>query len=186
MKKIILLVALEDELPHNILPKFHIEYTGVGKINATFKTAEVIQDYSPTSIINYGTAGSLKKDLHGLHEVSDFVQRDMDVSALGFKIGETPFDPVSSISFGREGLSCGSGDSFVDGRPKIETDLVDMEAYAIAKTCLLKEVSFLCFKYISDYADENAANNWQENVSKGQLAFKEKMVHLERNSFKLN
>ena len=29
-----------------------------------------------------------------------FIQRDMDVSELGFKIGETPLDPINKISFG--------------------------------------------------------------------------------------
>ena len=33
--KIIILVALEDELPKSLLPEFTIEYIGVGKINAT-------------------------------------------------------------------------------------------------------------------------------------------------------
>jgi nucleoside phosphorylase len=48
----IILVALEEELPKSTLPGFHIEYTGVGKINASLKTAEVIQKFSPELIIN--------------------------------------------------------------------------------------------------------------------------------------
>ena len=39
-KKPIILVALENELPRNILPDEHIEYTGVGKINAAIKRIE--------------------------------------------------------------------------------------------------------------------------------------------------
>ena len=174
-KDIIILVALEDELPRNTLPDFHIEYSGVGKVNATFQTVEVINKYSPKTIINYGTAGSLKENLSDLYEVSNFIQRDMDVSALGFKIGETPFDQISNISFGRKGLSCGSGDHFVTESPKITTDLVDMEAYAIAKVCLLKKVNFLCFKFISDNANKKASENWKENISKGKIAFKERI-----------
>ena len=111
--KKIILVALEEELPKSTLPGFHIEYTGVGKINASLKTAEVIQKFSPELIINYGTAGGLAKNLHGLVEVSHFLQRDMDARALGFSLGQTPFDPVLTISFGRTGHSCGTGDSFV-------------------------------------------------------------------------
>ena len=146
--EIVILVALEEELPRNTLKSFHIEYTGVGKINATFKTLEIINEFSPTLIINYGTAGSLNNNLNGLCEVSKFLQRDMDASSLGFKYGETPFDQISTITFGRSGFTCGSGDNFVTGIPKLQTDLVDMEAYAIAKVCLLKKVNLICFKYI--------------------------------------
>jgi len=184
MKDIIILVALEQELPQNSLKKFHIEYTGVGKVNACFKTLEVINKFSPKLIINYGTAGSLRKNLNGLYEVSDFFQRDMDASELGFKIGETPFDKISNISFGVDGgLSIGTGDSFVNQTPKIMTDLVDMEAYAIAKVCLLKKINFLCFKYISDNADKNASANWEENISKGKNAFQKKIQNLYKNLF---
>ena len=59
--------------------------------------------------------------------------------------------------------------------PKIKTDLVDMEAYAIAKICLIKKIDFKCFKYVSDKADENAGDTWKENINKGCLAFVEKI-----------
>jgi adenosylhomocysteine nucleosidase len=178
MKDIIILVALKEELPEDSIKEFHVEYSGVGKINACFKTIEVINAFSPKLIINYGTAGSLKENLNGLYEVSSFFQRDMDASELGFKIGETPFDNISKISFGNHGLSIGTGDNFVSQKPKIVTDLVDMEAYAIAKVCLLRNVNFLCFKYISDNADQNASNNWEKNISNGKIAFQRKMQEL--------
>jgi len=181
MKDIVILVALEEEFPKDLLKEFHIEYTGVGKVNACFKTIEVINSFSPKLIINYGTAGSLKNNLNGLYEVSDFVQRDMDASGLGFKIGETPFDKISNISFGRSGLKIGTGDSFVTHPPQIITDLVDMESYAIAKVCLLKKINFLCFKYISDNADKNASINWENNINNGKTAFQKKIQDLYKN-----
>jgi adenosylhomocysteine nucleosidase len=104
----------------------------------------------------------------------------MDASELGFKIGETPFDNISKISFGNNGLSIGTGDNFVSQKPKIVTDLVDMEAYAIAKVCLLRNINFLCFKYISDNADQNASNNWEKNISNGKIAFQRKMQELHK------
>lgn len=177
LNKKIILVALEKELPRDTLPSFQIEYTGVGKINACIKAFEIIRQYNPYMIINFGTAGSLKKNIAGLHEVSIFEQRDMDATGLGFKIGETPFDDISSITFGREGLSCGTGDSFVNQKPKIETDLVDMEAYAIAKVCLLNNTKFRCFKFVSDNANENSSNNWETNISNGSIAFKRKILN---------
>ena len=175
---ILILVALKKELSVKDLPDRHIHYTGVGKINASVKTLEVIKDYSPTLIINYGTAGTLNEKLEGLVEVNRFFQRDMDATSLGFNIGQTPFDDIDEINFGNDGFSCGSGDSFVTQTPKLKTDLVDMEAYAIAKICYMKNVKFRCFKYISDNANAEANDDWSENVSAGKKLFIERMKNL--------
>ena len=88
--EVAIVVAIEEELPKHLLPEFNVFYSGVGKINATYKSLEIINEFNPKLIINYGTAGSLRENLNGLYEVSDFFQRDMDASELGFKIGETP------------------------------------------------------------------------------------------------
>ena len=175
---ILILVAVEEELSIKDLPEFQIYYTGVGKINASIRTLEIIRDHSPTQVINYGTAGSLNKKLKGLVEVTQFFQRDMDATPLGFKIGQTPYDEIEEINFGSAGYSCGTGDSFVTQTPKLKTDLVDMEAYAIAKICYLKDIKFRCFKYISDNADEGANNDWIKNVSIGKKLFIERMKNL--------
>ena len=178
-QEVLLIIALKEELPRNLLPEFNIEYCGVGKINATYKALEIISKYEPKLIINFGTAGSLRKNLFGLHEVSHFFQRDMDATALGFKIGVTPFEERSVIDFGRTGLSCSSGDNFVSSPPELKTDLVDMEAYAIAKVCVLKKVQSMCFKYVSDNADESASKNWKANASLGATAFKDMIKNLD-------
>ena len=178
MVMILILVAVEAELSQEDLPEFQIHYTGVGKINASIKTLEIIRDHSPTQLINYGTAGSLNKKLKGLVEVTQFFQRDMDASPLGFEIGQTPFDDVKEIKFGNGGYSCGTGDSFVTQTPKLKTDLVDMEAYAIAKICYLKDIKFRSFKYISDNADGGANDDWIKNVSMGKKLFIERIKGL--------
>ena len=175
---VLILVAVEEELSLKDLPDLQIHYTGVGKINAAIKTLEIIKDHSPAQIINYGTAGSLNKKLKGLVEVTQFFQRDMDASPLGFKIGQTPFDNVQEINFGTGGYSCGTGDSFVTQTPKLKTDLVDMEAYAIAKICYLNGIKFRCFKYISDNADGGANDDWIKNVSMGKKLFIKKIRDL--------
>jgi len=174
----IILVAIEDELSRTDCPDFQIEYIGVGKINAAAKTTEIIDRHSFKQIINYGTAGSLNKDVSGLVEVTNFFQRDMDASPLGLNVGETPFEDSFEIQFGREGHSCGTGDSFVTDTPKLITDIVDMEAYAIAKICKMKNIDFRCFKFVSDHADDNASQDWKENVSRGKKLFIEKMKEI--------
>ena len=174
----IILVALEAELPRDMLPNHHIEYTGVGKINAALKAAQVISEYQPKQIINFGTAGCLNTDLAGLVEVADFYQRDMDVRPLGFEIGQTPFEEQVKLDFGRAGYSCSSGDNFVTEPPELQTDLVDMEAYAIAKACYAAKIDFRCFKYISDKADGSASTSWQENVVRGKSLFASHMLNI--------
>ena len=176
--RILILVAVKEELCEEDLPNFNIHYTGVGKINASFKTSEIIKEYAPTHIVNYGTAGSLNEELKGLEEVTRFFQRDMDATSLGFKIGQTPFDDIAEIDLGSHGFSCGTGDSFVTQIPKLKTDLVDMEAYAIAKICYMKDVKFRCFKYISDNADTDANDDWIKNVSAGKKLFIKKINKL--------
>ena len=47
-----------------------------------------------------------------------------------------------------------------------------MEAYAIAKVCQHYHAPFICYKWVSDFADENAADNWKQNVSNGAEEFK--------------
>ena len=164
----IFVAALKEETPK--LSKFH--HTGVGKINASIKLMELINVHKPTQIINYGTAGSFKKEISGLIECTTFVQHDMDARGLlDFKLGETPFDRISKIILSNEGYICATGDRFVKNKLEINCDIVDMEAYALAKICKLYEIEFKCFKYISDYANDESSNDWVENCHKGASEF---------------
>ena len=176
--RMLILVAIEDELKRSDLPNHQIEYIGIGKVNAVFNTLNAIQKHSPQQIINFGTAGSLDPNINGLVEVSKFLQRDMDASPLGFEIGQTPFENDIEITFGREGVTCGSGDKFVTSAPKLQTDIVDMEAFAIAKVCKLENIDFRCFNFISANADNEAKDDWVDNVSLGAKLFIEKIGSL--------
>ena len=165
--------ALKEETPG--LNFF--QHIGVGKINATYNLNKLIHRFKPTEIINYGTAGAIKKDISGLVECTKFYQRDMDARGiLNLKLGETPFDNINEIINSDEGLSCGSGDSFVTKKIEMNIDVVDMEAYAIAKVCKLENIKFRCFKFISDNADENATSDWIENCKNGAKLFKKKLM----------
>ena len=164
----IFVAALKEETPE--LSKFH--HTGVGKINAAIKLIDLIHLYKPNQVINYGTAGSLKKEISGLIECTTFIQHDMDARGLlDFKLGETPFDPISKIILSHEGYICATGDKFVKNKLEMDCDIVDMEAYALAKICKIKNIDFKCFKYISDYANEESSNDWKENCHKGARDF---------------
>ena len=162
-----LIIALPEESEG--IEGYSIYLSGCGKVKATIATMEAI-DAGAKKIINYGTAGAVGS-ISGLVEVTGYVDRDMDVRPLGFRLGQTPFE--EGIRIGRKGLVVGSGDSFAVGKPEIECDIVDMEAYAIARVCKKYDVEFRCFKYISDKADENAASDRNENIRKGNQLFQE-------------
>ena len=157
-------------------------YTGLGKINATFYLTQKLLKLqhlgqTPKAVFNFGTAGSSVFKTHALIECHRFVQRDMDVSALGFTAGTTPFDQAPPlIEFPRhavwlEGGLCGTGDSFETGKPKVACQVVDMEAYALAKVCQWQKIPFISIKYITDGSDQNAHNDWHENLPKAADGF---------------
>ena len=112
-----LIIALPEESEG--IEGYSIYLSGCGKVNATIATMEAI-DSGAKKIINYGTAGSVG-NTSGLVEVTGYVDRDMDVRPLGFRLGQTPFE--EGICIGRKGLVVGSGDSFAVGKPEIECDL---------------------------------------------------------------
>lgn len=147
----------------------HVHYCGIGKINAAIKATEVVLKTGCTHILNLGTAGSPKFPTHSLIECKSFVQRDMDLSPLGFPRGQTPMDEIpGSIEvetlFDLPSGICGTGDRFEVGPPELHCELVDMEAYAIAKVCKKLGVKFTALKYITDGSDDNAHKDWFENL----------------------
>jgi len=166
----IYVAALKEE----VIGLDYFNFLGVGKINATLKTIELINRFKPKEIINFGTAGALNNKLNGIIECTKFYQRDMDCRGLlNFKLGQTPFDKINEIITSENGYSCGSGDNFVTKKIEMDVDVVDMEAYAIAKVCTIKKVKFRCFKFISDNADHSADNDWNENLKIAAKKFEE-------------
>ena len=174
MSKILIVSALTLET-QNQLTDYETLYTGVGKVNATYELTRTLFDdrNNYDLVINYGTAAS---KLHkGLVDCTRFVQRDMDATPLGFKIGETPFEnkPLM-IDFSHiknpigKNLCCYTGDSFATDLTPYD-DVVDMEAYALAKTCRNFGIDFVSYKYISD---DGNADDWEKNCGKGINEFK--------------
>ena len=172
MSRILIVSALRQELSDidDVL------YTGVGKVNATYKLTNVLTKVYGKDrfdlVINYGTAAS--KTYSGLVDCTKFIQRDMDATPMGLKIGETPFDnEPSMIDFSHiknpigKNLTCYTGDSFVTDIQYM--DVVDMEAYALAKTCRNFGIDFVSYKYISD---DGNADDWEKNCGKGIEEFK--------------
>tara|TARA_Y100000034_G_scaffold22094_1_gene25470 strand:+ start:641 stop:1249 length:609 start_codon:yes stop_codon:yes gene_type:complete len=193
---ILIICALEQEVNGELddyLPDpRQIIYTGVGKVNATGQLTERLHSSHlnclppmPKLVINYGTAGSRELPIGELVDCTKFIQRDMDVTGLGFMKGQTPFeqevpiildyDHVQFNPIGKK-LRCGTGDNFVQDSMGSYSDVYDMEAYALAKVCFVYDVPFISFKYITDNVDEHSAGDWEENCSNGITEFKERIL----------
>ena len=157
-------------------------YTGLGKVNAALSLMRALRDYRSAGqalplVMNFGTAGSPLLPAGNLVACQQFVQRDMDVSGIGFPLGITPFEEVPArIEFPAvfselPDALCGSGDSFQTGVAKLHCEVIDMEAYALAKVCHLEGARFGCAKYVTDGADGSAAADWQRNLPNAAAAF---------------
>ena len=186
-KKILIVCALEIETQGQ-LDDYEVLYTGVGKVNATFELTRKFGKYGSyipyDMVINYGTAGSRKIKKKTLVDCTKFIQRDMDVTGLGFMRGETPFEKEPPLMLESRPdfnpisrhATCGSGDSFVEDKSQYYGEVVDMEAYALAKVCYLYDVPFISFKYITDGADEQAHEDWENNLADGIQEFKSQIL----------
>jgi adenosylhomocysteine nucleosidase len=164
-------------------------YTGLGKVNAaialTARLAELrVRGVALPTVLNFGTAGSPVLPTHTVVACRAFVQRDMDVTGLGFAPGVTPYEhEPPRIEFDQmfselpHGV-CGSGDRFETGRPAVACDVIDMEAYALAKACRRAGAGFGCVKYVTDGADHAAADDWQKNLPRAAAAFLEQYRRL--------
>lgn len=156
----------------------NIIFTGVGKVNAAYNLTKKLYEMKankilPKYVINLGSCGSKKFKKGELVYSNRFIQRDMDATAFGYKKGETPSDIFPLILEHKNliedlpSVICGSGDSFVTTKEVDEViDVVEMEAYALARVCKIENIDFIAIKYITDGLDEKGDEDWNKEVKK--------------------
>lgn len=183
MTSLLVVMALEVESQGLFAEReVPVLYTGIGKVNAAYRLTRALAQHRAQHgtlprVVNFGTAGSPTLPAGSIVSCRRFVQRDMDVSGLGFPLGTTPFEAVPpTLEFPAlfaelpEGV-CGSGDRFETGKPVVTCDVIDMEAYALAKVCHLEGAEFGSVKFVTDGADGNAGVDWHENLPRAARAF---------------
>ncbi|EQB92476.1 nucleosidase [Elizabethkingia anophelis] len=154
-------------------------FTGIGKINAGYYLMKYLSANNPDIIINLGTAGSTIFRRGDVVCCTQFVQRDMDVSPLGIERFKTPFsddDVVLDYGIDIDNLPkgiCGTGDSFETEHNTDLYNVLDMEAYALALIAKREQIPFLCLKYISDGANDDAVEDWIQEVDKASKILRE-------------
>ncbi|MEO8016392.1 MAG: 5'-nucleosidase [Pseudomonadota bacterium] len=181
--KLLIVMALPQE-SRGLLERAgaNLLYTGVGKVNAAATLARRLAEIRCRGealplVVNMGTAGSRSIPAHNLVAATRFAQRDMDVSGLGFAPGATPFDATPAvIEFPRvfvhlPQVTCSTADSFATHLHEVSGDVVDMEAFALARVCLAENARFGCAKYITDGADSDSATHWEAALDNAAGAF---------------
>jgi len=162
---------------------------GIGKVNAAICTQILINKFNVSSVINTGVSGGLNEKLKigDLVIATDCIEHDFDVTIFGYELGTIPRQADSVYkadqylsemaykagkNFSDHEVHRGrivSGDQFVSSVEKkqflIDTFnayTTEMESAAIAHTCYLNQCPFAIIRAISDQANGEAPENFDE------------------------
>lgn len=168
-----------------------LSLSGIGKVNAAIATTLVIEHFSPDCIINTGCAGGIGAGVRVGDIVISLqtAHHDVDVTEFGYKHGQVPQQPLyftsdddlvmaaayAARAFKQARVVQGlivSGDCFVHSKAHLErifkhfpnAQAVEMEAAAIAQTCVQLDKPFVVVRAISDTAQEEAKVSFDEFV----------------------
>lgn len=157
--------------------------SGIGKVNAAMATTIMHELYSPSYVINTGSAGGFSDTL----EVGDIVisskvvHHDVDVTAFNYDYGQVPAMPamfvadtsliekateaVKELSIRSKKGIIATGDSFMEDpervafvREKFPTMIAaEMEAAAVAQVCYQYGKPFVVLRALSDIAGKDSS-----------------------------
>lgn len=154
---------------------------GVGKVNAAYSTADVINEYHPDLIINVGYAGGLIKEAKqgDVAIGKEYVQVDFIpfLDANRPEIAESPADLIEKLEKEAKELEIhtftgkiATGDFFLhDSKQRKEIIeefspiAFDMESAAVGQVAGAKHTPFLALRTFSDLADDNAVEAIEDN-----------------------
>lgn len=164
---LLVVAAIEAEAAH-VPEGLEVLITGVGKTLAAVEVTRAICEHPRREdllVVNIGTAGALREDVAGLHEIGSVINHDLSAEAIR-QLGIDPRDRIDLSP--TQGTTLASGDLFVtDPTVRDElaarADLVDMEGYAIALACTELGVPVRLVKVVSDNADDTA-HDWSAAV----------------------
>lgn len=164
---------------HEIL----LAHVSIGPINAAAKTQALISEYKPDLIINTGIAGALDPSVRVLHiVVSDqTVIHDVDAAlfssfypfATAFEADavalEHAITAAKELGFDAHAGRIATGNAFVaddatkrDIHKRTDALCVEMEGGAVAQVCAMNKVPFLILRTISDDADDDAPETYDQ------------------------
>lgn len=164
---LLVVAAIRAEVAH-VPEDLEVLVTGVGKTLAAVQVTRAICEHPRRDelvVVNIGTAGALRDDVTGLHEIGTAINHDLSAEP----IRQLGLDPREVVELpGGHVTVLASGDLFVTD-PVVRSalaqraHLVDMEGYAIALACTELGVPVHLVKVVSDNADETA-HDWSAAV----------------------
>ena len=175
-KSVLFLMATELEYGEHLKKLIKPDIIGVGPIEAAIHTTKILsamknENRLPDLVVSLGSSGSQKLEQTEVYQVSSVSWRDMDATVLGVEKGVTPFldlpatvkMPTLIPDFPSASLSTGGNVVSGDGYKNIETDMVDMETYAVLRSCQTFDVPLFGLRGISDGQKElEHAMDWRQ------------------------
>jgi len=154
-------------------------FCGVGPVEAAISTTATLASLAranslPDLVFSLGSAGSRTLEHAGIFQVSSVRYRDMDASPLGFERGLTPFaDHCAVIEIpqriqGIASASLSTGASIISGAgyDQVETDMVDMECFAVLRAAQRYGIPTIGLRGISDgHAELSRIEDWSHSLA---------------------
>ncbi|HLS61094.1 MAG TPA: 5'-methylthioadenosine/S-adenosylhomocysteine nucleosidase [Virgibacillus sp.] len=162
--------------------------SGIGKVNAAMGTTIMHERFSPTYVINTGSAGGFATDLvvGDIVISSHVVHHDVDATAFDYAYGQVPQMPamyeadadlidrsatvLKKMNINSRTGVIATGDSFMqdplrvqDIREKFPSMIaVEMEAAAVAQVCFQYDTPFVIIRALSDIAGKESSISFDE------------------------
>jgi adenosylhomocysteine nucleosidase len=175
-RRVLFVMAAAAEYGAHLKARFVPLMTGVGPVEAAVVLAVALARLEaagtlPHLVVSLGSAGSRTLEQTGVYQATTVSYRDMDASPLGFPRGETPFlglPAVLDLPLRVPGIATATlstGANIVSGAAydAIDADMVDMETYAVLRTCQQFGTPLIALRGISDGAAElKHVGDWTE------------------------
>ena len=166
--------------------------SGIGKVNAAMATTIMHERFSPTHVINTGSAGGFSNSLEVGDVVisSQVVHHDVDVTAFDYAYGQVPGLPamyaadtelitkaitaIKTLDVQYEEGIIATGDSFMDKPDHVSfvnekfpsMIAAEMEAAAVAQVCYQYNKPFVIIRALSDIAGKQSSVTFDQFLEK--------------------
>ena len=175
-RSVLFVMAVDAEYGVHLRQRISPLMTGVGPVEAAVVLTQALTQLAaastlPDYVVSLGSAGSRTLEQTGVYQVASVAYRDMDASPLGFERGRTPFlDHPATIDLphripGIPAASLSTGGNIVSGSAydAIDADMVDMETFALLRSCNRFDLPLIGLRGISDGKEElKHVGNWTE------------------------
>lgn len=171
MLKVLITHAVNDELIAANWAGCEVKYvrTGIGKVKATIRLMDALAQERPDLVINIGTAGAVNHSVGDVFVCRHFIDRDLQ--KVGCLDLEHEIDSSALVQekgycsdWKHQGV-CNTGDSFLTETADSHGDVFDMEAFAQAQVCQMKNIPFISVKYVTDKIGENSIKHWEDKLA---------------------